>query len=534
MSLKSVAANWLADVAERLVRQRVDPLGHIQRSRGHEPEKVAGAAGLIAQARDRKDSAAWVVAGRASMAVDDFDGALNAFRQAKQLDPNNVASSTGLGDVLLAKGELDDAIAAYRGAVESDPTHSLPAFQSLLFALLCSARATEEEIKEWHMRFASRYEEPLRNQWPSHPNTRDPHRRIRVAYLSGELRDYVTGRFIEPVLARHDRKRFDVHCYFDARLADAFTQRMRRHGGSWHDFSRLDDEALSRHIQSQKIDILVDLSGHAQGNRVLAVARHPAPVQVSYLDYSATTGLESLQFRLTTAALDQPGVADAFYTEALTRLPGTYWLYNPGGPVVEHESVDKPWILFACLNSFYRVNDDALRLWSRILKQVPQSRLALVGVPPGDAQRNVLRKLSRLGIAPGRVELFGFLNHGHYQQIVRATDIALAPFPYNGATTLMDCLWQGTPVVSLRGGPTFRSSMGNCIHSLMGLEDLLAADADRYVKCAVELACDTARRRELRETLRDRMKRSSICDAGALTAAIESAYRKIWADYCAS
>src|SRR5881394_558418 len=171
--------------------------------------------------------------------------------------------------------------------------------------------------------------------------------------MSADLRDHVTGRCIAPILANHDRKLIRVSCYYDARKADDFTRGMQRPQDNWRDMSHLDDAGLCARIRSDEIDILVDLSGHTPGNRILAFARRAAPVQVSYLDYSATTGLRSMDYRLTTALCDAEGAADAFYTEALWRLPANYWAYNP--PRIpdagERDGVArKGGVLFSCLN----------------------------------------------------------------------------------------------------------------------------------------------------------------------------------------
>lgn len=533
------AGSVLASAVSSLLKtSTANPLDGIQRQRGHDIESQEHASKLQARADQDNDAAAWIECAGAWFRIDRFDEALESFERALAIDPRSSVALDGKATVQKTRGQLREAIATYQLALGADPSN-MAAFQNLLFALLCSGEASDGQILEWHQRFARQFEQPLLASHGGWRNTREPGRRLRIGYLSADLRDHVTGRCMAPLLKRHDKRQFDVYCYHDARLADGFTRALRGAGGTWRDMSTLDDAQLCQQIRSDRIDILVDLSGHTPGNRALAVARKPAPVQVSYLDYSATTGLRSMDLRLTTEACDPTGTADAFYTERLVRLPGSYWLYNPPQlPVAEaqaqaHPQADKPYLLFSCLNSFYRVSDEAIALWAAILKRVPNARLALVGVPAGHAQENVLQRFHRHGIRASRLELFGILNHGHYLQLVRATDIALAPFPYNGAMSMLDAMWHGVPVVCLGGGATFRSRMGDCLLPLMDLQDLIAGNAGEYADIAVRLAHDAALRHDLRAQLQGRMKRSPICDAPVLTAAIEAAYREAWRRFCA-
>lgn len=513
-----------SDFLDYIPRQRVHSIGAQQRAQEMEASLLAS---------DRQDASLWVKCGYGWSELDEIDREIECFERALAIDSSNHDAINGLANALKTQGQLGQAIELYHRALEISPA-DIKVFQNLLFAMLCSGEVSEAEIFEWHQKFSRVFEKPLEVYRGELTNSTEPSRRLRIGYVSADLRDHVTGRCMAPILARHDRKNFNIYCYYDGSLADDFTRSMQAVGGIWRDMSKLDDTQLCKRILTDRIDILVDLSGHTPGNRLLAFARKPAPIQVSYLDYSATTGLESMDYRLTGAGCDVQGVADAFYTESLIRLPGTYWLYNPpevpdSVPTFDKKSGD---ILLSCLNSFYRISDEAILIWAKILRQLPTARLALVGVPTGNARNKILTRFKKLGIKSSRIEMFGILNHGHYLRLIRATDIALAPFPYNGAMTMLDSLWNGVPVVCLRGGPTFRSSMGNCILGLLDLESLIADRATDYVNIVVRLAEDRNLRLDLRAGLRERMKHSSLCDAPALTAAIEAAYGEMWRRYC--
>jgi len=517
-----------ADSLDAIPRQRIHPV--------EEQRKAEALEGKVS-AMSPQDAGRWVECGARWFELDQLDRARRAFEQALAADPRCAEAMDALGTIHKTRGEIAESIELYRRALAADP-RNVGAFQNLLFAMLCSDEVTEDEILREHRRFAEVFETPLGAALPERRPRPDPDKRLRVAYLSADLRDHVTGRCIAPILANHDRKLFKVSCYYDARKADDFTRSMQRPQDNWRDISHLDDAGLCARIRSDEVDILVDLSGHTPGNRILAFARRSAPIQVSYLDYSATTGLQSMDYRLTTALLDADGSADAFYTEALWRLPANYWAYNP--PQIpdtgaRDAAAKRGGLLFSCLNSFYRIPDRSIRAWAQILRAVPGSRLALIGIP-GDAESrdHAARRFKKLGIDPSRLEIFGILDYGRYLQLARATDVALAPYPYNGAMTTLDCLWNSVPVVCLRGGPTFRSSMGRCILELLQMDDLVAASDDDYVRIATGLARDTQRRAELRAGLRGRMKESALCDGRTLTRQVEKAYREMWRRHCAA
>lgn len=536
-TLRSLVGSLLGSVISGRMTRSADPLDFIPRHHIHGSERWDAAESLEREARLRSppDSMQWLSCAAAWFELDQLDRAAASLETSLALDPRNHHALDGLGTVYKSMGELERAIGFYRHALEIAPTNR-GAFQNLLFAMLCSGSCSDLEILESHRRFAQTFERALAGHPRPWQGVRDPARRLRIGYVSADLRDHVTGRCMAPVLANHDARAFDVFCYYDGRRADDFTRALQASCGTWRNMASLDDDQLCAQVREDRIDILVDLSGHTPGNRILVFARKAAPVQVSYLDYSATTGLDAIDYRLTTEACDPTGRAEPFYTESLHRLPHTYWAYNPP----EVADIAPPGraaagggLLLACLNSFYRVSDAALRIWGEILRKLPDARLALIGVASDDATRNAIRRrLVEAGVDEARVELFGALNYGHYIQLVRATDIALAPFPYNGAMTTFDCLWNGVPVVCLRGGATFRSNMGSCILGLVRMHDLVVPDADAYVKAVLGLAADGERRNTLRQTLRDRVRSSPICDGAALAREIEAAYRHMWARFC--
>ena len=430
------------------------------------------------------------------------------------------------------RGQLGQAISLYQRALELKPDDRI-AHQNLLYLSLCSSEFSEEEIFGWHRKFGTRFE-ANHDREVVHANSREPDRPLRIGYISPDFREHVAGRCFAPIATHHDRQRFSIFCYYNGQAVDDITQMVRSASDGWRQVAHLDDDALCERIRNDGIDILVDLSGHTPGNRLLAFAKKPAPVQVTYLDYSGTTGMTAMDYRLTDAQCDPAGIADAYYTERLVRLPDTYWLYNPPTSVdiAGASEVHNGAIRLGCVNAFYRIGDAAIEVWASALRQLPDATLALVGVADGDAKARVRQRFQARGVDPERLALFGYLQYTDYINLIQSLDVALAPFPYNGAISLLDCLWHGVPVVALEGGKTFRSRMGASILRSVNLEDLLAANHDDYVKKVVALADDRDKRRVLRSMLRDMVKGSPLCNAAKFTSGLEHVYRTMWRHYC--
>jgi protein O-GlcNAc transferase len=287
-------------------------------------------------------------------------------------------------------------------------------------------------------------------------------------------------------------------------------------------------------VREDSIDILVDLALHMAGSRLLAFARKPAPVQVTFAGYPGTTGLSAIDYRLTDPYLDPPGLSDQFYSEESIRLADTFWCYDPLS--AEPAPNDLParrdgWVTFGCFNNFCKVNDSVLGLWARAVRAVERSRLVLAA-PEGTARQHVQDLLDREGVSGDRVTMVNYRPRSSYLELYHGIDIALDTFPYNGHTTSLDALWMGVPLVTLVG-QTVVGRAGLSQLTNLGLPELIGHSADQYVEIAVELADDLPRLAELRATLRDRMQGSPLMDAPGFARSVESAYRSMWRRWCA-
>lgn len=454
--------------------------------------------------------------------------ALVELEQLRALLPDVDMVHFNLAGIYREYGRADDSIASYRRFLELTPGHA-PAYSNLLFQSNNSETQSAAAIFADHQRFgeqfARRYRAPVPDPgWP---------RRLRIGYLSPDFREHVVMRFFEPILANHDRQRFEVFLYHSNRMKDDVTERLRAQCASWLDCEDLSDTELADRIRADRIDILVDLAGHTSDNRLPVFAMKPAPVQATYLGYPNTTGLGAVDFRITDAYADPPGESDRLSSERLLRLPGSYFCYRPAsdtpavGPL---PSLASGHVTFGCFNNFAKLSGNFFDAAAQVLAAVPGSRLVLKSRPlliPAVADP-VRRRFERAGIDPGRVEMRGWeaVKKDHLA-VYGEVDIALDSFPYNGATTTCEALWMGVPVVSLVGD-RHAARVGASLLNAMELGDLVARDVGEYVAICARLAGDRARLLDLRLHLRERLQNSPLMDEAGFTRRLERCYLDLW------
>jgi predicted O-linked N-acetylglucosamine transferase (SPINDLY family) len=295
------------------------------------------------------------------------------------------------------------------------------------------------------------------------------------------------------------------------------------------------DQELADTIRGDAIDILVDLTGHIAGNRLLTFARKPAPVQVTYLGYQNTTGMSAMDYRLTDAWADPPGQTDSFYTEELVRLPRAFFCYRPSeAPEISPlPALESGYVTFGSFNNFAKVSPGALEAWLNILDSVAQSRLIILAHGGGSLAARVQRQAESRGLDPARIEFCEKRPRPAYLELMTRVDIALDPFPFNGHTTTCDAVWMGLPVVMLAGA-SYASRFGGSVLQQVGLAHLIAESPAEYIEIAGRLAADVEALAQLRATLRDTMAGSALLDAAGFTRNLEAAYRKMWHKWCAT
>jgi protein O-GlcNAc transferase len=494
------------------------------------------------------------------------DDAIDAFRQALKLQPDNAQAWTNLAISLQRQGKLDEAVAAYerarailpgvalihynlaiahlilgrtdeavagcRQAVALDPRYVL-AHSNLLTCMTYQAGGSPAERLSAHRAWDWAHGERLRPASAAYPNDRDPERRLRIGYVSGDFHMHPVGWLLANVLPAHDKAQVEVFCYANDPVTDGVTARLKAAADHWRDIAGLADEALAARVREDGIDILVDLSGHTDKNRLLAFARKPAPVQASWLGYPGTTGLSAMDY-LIMDAVTAPAGAEAWCAEALVRLPHGRFCYAPPAdapPVAERPQGP---VTFGSFNNLAKVGPDVVRLWARVLAAVPGSRLVLKwkALSEASARGRLTTAFAAEGIGADRLDLRAASPHAQMLGEYGDIDIALDPFPYSGGMTSAEALWMGVPAVTW---PQDRiaSRQTAAFLSELGLTDLAAGSEDDYVRIAADLAADAARRADLRRTLRPRMAASPLTDGAQFTPGLEAAYRRMWRRWCA-
>jgi predicted O-linked N-acetylglucosamine transferase (SPINDLY family) len=449
------------------------------------------------------------------------------YEKAIALDPQYAEPQTNRGNLLKDRGEIDAAIACYRRAVELRP--DLSALHSnLLLALHYHPGCSPADLKREHAAWAERHVAPLAAGRRPHENGRDPERRLRVGYVSPDFREHAVARFVLPLFRQHDRKQVEVYAYSDVAKPDPTTNVLRNRVDRWRDVAALGNAELAQMIRADGIDVLVDLAAHSGSNRLLMFSRKPAPVQVTYLAYCSTTGVDAIDYRVTDRFLDPPGEWSG-YTEASLQLPQCYWCYSE--PQVRPATARAAGPLtFGCLNNFAKVSDATLELWMRLLLQVPEARLLLYARTEFHRDR-VRHALRSAGVDEARAAFVGRQSLADYLLTYREIDVALDPHPYGGGTTSCDALWMGVPVVSL-AGRTAVSRAGATLLANVGLERFVARSAEQYVGLAAALIRDAAGLAALRAELRARVESSPLMDAPQFARDFEAQLRAAWRAWC--
>ncbi|MGA3066245.1 MAG: tetratricopeptide repeat protein [Tepidisphaeraceae bacterium] len=470
--------------------------------------------------------------GNACKLTGDAEGAIAHYRRAIALRPAYSDAYIDLGNALKDIGELDDAIAAYRRAMELAPG-DLIAHSNLIFALYYHSGHNERTIADELRRWNHQRAEPLRKFIRAHSNDRDPDRRLRIGYVSPDFKIHPVGRNLSPLFRHHDRARFDITAYSNVPHADVVTRQFKQQVSRWRDIVGLSDEQVAAEIREDGIDILVDLALHTADNRLLVFALKPAPVQASYLAYCGSTGLETVDYRISDPFLDPAGADESCYSEKTIRLPRTYWCYEPGADpsleVAPSPALKNGFVTFGTQNNYCKISPATWSTWAAILKGQPKSKL-FVSCPRGQ-HRDIARQfLARAGIDQDRLH-FSDIRGPEYFLCYHQIDIALDPFPFGGGTTTCDALWMGVPVVTL-SGQTAVGRGGRSILSNLDLPELIAFTSDEYVNIALNLANDLDRLDGLRRNMRARLQASPLMDAAGFARDVETLYRQMWRTWC--
>jgi predicted O-linked N-acetylglucosamine transferase (SPINDLY family) len=476
------------------------------------------------------------LAGAALVDLTRFDEAAACYGRALRIAPDSAGCHYSMAQVEVRRGRQAEAQLHFRRALAIEPGHKA-AGSGLLVSMLYADSDPREvlaEAREWGARHANGGSDPA-----VHANDPAPGRPLRIGYVTNTVISFrPVGLFLRPILNGHRPDEFIVTCYItgtdERRTGPLPVRPVRRRL-----VKNLSDEALIRRIREDRIDILVDIVGHFADSRLAIFGREPAPVQVSYLGYPGTTGVEAIGFRITDAVADPPGWTERLHSEELIRLPDVFLCYQPPvemPPVGELPCLRTGHVTFGCFNKLSKISPQAIDAWSQILRRTPGSRLLLhhawvPGEESRETQRVMIRSFSRNGIRRERLEIAGYLSAEEHLELFRRVDLTLDPFPYCGTTTTCESLWMGLPVITL-AGRTHVARVGASLMSSVGLSECVANSEEEYVATAVDMAAGPARLQTLRAGMRDRMRRSPLMDAARFVRNLEAAYRRMWRRWC--
>lgn len=459
------------------------------------------------------------------------------FQRAVELDPKSVSALTELGFCFWHLGRHQEAERVLKSAIALTP-NSLPAWSNLLLASNYT-HGSREDIFAHHAAFG----EVVRKKCGVLPSPQcterpDPGRRLRVGFLSGDFRRHSVANFLMGALEHLDRVQFQLFAYYNFRTEDSVTWELKPQFHYWRSIYGRPDQETADLIAADQIDILIDLSGVTAAGRPLVFGRKPAPIQVTWMGYPNTTGLDCIDYRLTDPWADPPTEGDEFYSEELWRLPHSFLCYSPPVPAPNIEQppcLGRSEITFGSFNSRAKLSEECIAMWVAVLDAVPNSRLVLksvIGTDDEAARDSLLRLFVAKGIDAGRIEILlrrsAIEDHlAAYKEI----DIALDTFPYHGTTTTCEALWMGVPVVT-RAGDRHAARVGISLLTNIGLEAFIAESRDEYVEIAVALAENRQALLGLRQTMRERMAGSPLMDRRGMGAALGSALRGMWHRHC--
>jgi predicted O-linked N-acetylglucosamine transferase (SPINDLY family) len=471
--------------------------------------------------------------GRLDTATDILSHAAKYVSETSNLFPSEVVLWEKFGVHLLLMGEIEQLVDSLAKMAKMHPWNS-DVHSHMLFNLHHLPGIDQQMIFDEHKRWAQIHA-PVDRMEVFHNNNADPDRRLRIGYISPDFRMHPVAFFIGPLVYGHNRENVEVYGYGNAAKPEATTEYLKGKFDFYRNIYGLDTQSLINLIKEDKIDILVELAGHTNGNSLIALAYKPAPVQVSYLGYPGTTGMQQIDYRLVDECVNPPQ-SQKFYTEELIYLPQPFTCYSTTdlkSPVTALPAEKNGYITFGAFQNNCKINSDVLSLGAKILKANNNSRL-LLRFAKGSSQNirdYYLRQFELLGISPDRIEIGGWLTYIEHLRQYERVDIGLDTFPFNGHTTICDALWMGVPTISL-SGESFACRLGLSMLKSVGLEFFAAKTAEEYAAKAISLAQNHPSLAKIRASVRQRMLSSTLCNSKKFASGVEDAYRKMWHRWC--
>ncbi|NVN90563.1 MAG: tetratricopeptide repeat protein [Desulfuromonadales bacterium] len=449
-------------------------------------------------------------------------------QRALTLQPKSSAALINMGSAYNSQGRLNEAISCYGRAQSIDPDFS-GTYCALLMTLQYAYSISSDELFATARQFAAKFEAPLQTVRNTEEQALQPGGKLKIGFVSADLHNHPVGYFLEGVLRHLNRDSLTLIAYANQTMKDSLSDRISSCFDEWVTVSGITDEQLAERIRLDGIDLLIDLSGHSNGNRLLTFARKPAPVQATWLGYANTTGLDAMDFILADPVTVPPG-EEQFYTEKVWRLPETYVCFTPPAgdiPITGLPALHNGFITFGCFNYPAKLNDSVITCWSDILRDVPDSVLLMKYRNfDHETEREVFQqRFRKCGIDPARLRFAGASDREEYLAAYQEVDFCLDPFPFPGLTTTCEALWMGVPTLTLKMSRGMYGHNGELVMKSVGLDDWVAESIKDYRERARKLAADLEGLSALRSTLRQTLLASPLCAAERFAGNLEDAFR---------
>jgi predicted O-linked N-acetylglucosamine transferase (SPINDLY family) len=454
-------------------------------------------------------------------------------RQGLAQDPASYACHVNLAHALRGMGRAGDAAQAYRQALRLPP-HDFGVASSLLVCLSLDESLAPPAVFAEHVALMGQFEAPFLGGVRSHQNNRDPGRRLRVGFVSGDLCSHPVASFVHPVWAALNSAQVAVWTYATSATVDQMTGQLRALTEVWREVHHLSDEALAGQIRADGIDVLIDLSGHTRHNRLLTFARKPAPVQATWIGYPNTTGLQAMDYVLADRFNSPHGLYEQFYVEKFARLPssGTFAPAQEAPPVNGLPALRNGFVTFGSFNNTSKLGDQVIAVWSQVLRAVPGSRLVMGNVSAPALAQQFTERFGRQGIAADRLTFKPYMPMLDYLALHHEVDLILDSWPYTGGTTTNHALWMGVPVVTLQG-PSRSHCQSAAVLGRMGMQDWVTLSEADFVALAVQWANAPLALSAVRAGLRERWQTAPLRQPATVARGLEQALRVMWQRWCA-
>ena len=455
------------------------------------------------------------------------------FRKAIALKHDYPIAYSNLGNTLQGLGKIEEATENYDKAIKLKVDY-YKAYNNKNLCLNYSSSHSPLYIYQQHHKFEKQFG-GFKAKLPYSQNIKKKfNERLRIGYVSGDFREHSVAYFFKPLLENHNAHVVETFCYYNNIFVDRITKSLMKTCDHWRSIFGIANSEILKIIKADKIDILVDLSGHTNNNNLLVFAQKPTPIQVTWLGYPNTTGLSAIDYRFTDSITDPIGETDEFFSEKLLRLPNGFLCFQGNEKVIFESDLPRSrqdYITFGSFNNSSKITSQVIDVWSKILDLVPKSHLILKCNKFKYNKDYFFDLFKNKGLTKDRIHLYEhFPSTNDHLELYNSIDIGLDPFPYNGATTTCEALWMGVPVITLQGDRHV-GRVGASILTNVGLKDFIAKDIDNYIKLAIEMSGNTSYLKEIRKNLRGQMQKSLLCDARTFANDIETSYKDMWSNH---